>query len=421
MTDESANKRVQVSEVIDCCCSVARVRSACRSILNKDILKIRTEIDSKTGKDGSVSWSKLSKDTQKFLNEVASGVKVKDGEKVPVPKGMNNKDLTALARVRSFKVSQFANVAVTCSVDFVIQKIVQLAMITAKESGKNNILPTHIVNDALRTNEVFALIYNLDIIKSHDSVLEKHEEDRLQKITDKVTAKVVAKEARRVKREEDKKTAKKAAPKKSAKGKDKGKNKEAAAPAPETSVEPPATSETTAPAPETSVEPPATSETTAPAKIVDAVAKKKSTKKTTTEVVAVKKPTEKKDGEVGGEYMYYIDKIISVQKKKLGDDYKNMRASAYMRSFCSNTITQLIARMTNMFSILAKSGSMKTITDKIVSTAIDIILVDARGEYPELISAVNNSVEVYRKYRSEKEKSIAAGVKPVDDDDDEDE
>jgi len=367
-SNESSPKRTQTSEVINCCCSVARVRSACRTILNKDILNIRQEIADKTGKNGAVKWSSLTKSTQLFLNDVASKVKVKNGEKPPVPGTMNGKELTSLARSKSFKVSQFANVAITRSVDHVIQEIVRMSMITAKACGKNNILPIHIVNDTLKASNVFALIYNLEIIKTHESVLHAQEVERVQKITEKAAAKIATREQRKKDREEEKLNAKKQPKKSKVSAKEDDDDAE---------------------------------NVKKPEKTKKSV-KKKDTASSDAKP-STKKRAENKDG-IGCEYMYYIDKIISVQKKELGEEYKNMRASAYMRNFCSSTISQLIARMTNMFSTLAKLGNMKTITDSIVITALNLILVDYRVEYPALTDAVIDSVDVYRKYRSSKEK-----------------
>jgi hypothetical protein len=259
-------------------------------------------------------------------------------------------------------------VSLTTAVDFVIQEIVRLAMITAKESGKNNILPTHIVNDTLKSSNVFAMIYNLRIINTHEEFLQKLDDEQKQKLDDKIASKEAAKEQRKKDRENDKKKpiAKKKVTKKTTKKDGDGDDEKKSE-------------------------------------------KKKPTKKAkkTSEIAKVKKPDKNADKVVvaGCEYLYYIDKIISVQKKELGDDYKAMRASSYFRQFCSNTIAQLIARMTNSFSILARLGGMKTITDSITLTAINIILTDYRVDYPELIDAVTTSVTTYRAYRLSKEKA----------------
>ena len=376
---ESSTKRTQMSDVIDVCCSVARVRTACRSQLNSTIIAIKNEINEKAGKDGAIKWSSLSKDTRAFLEKVAAGVKVKEEEKKPDPKSMDAAGLTSLARSRSFKLSQFANVAVTCAVDFVVQQIVRLAMTTAKGAEKNNILPSHIVNDDLKASNVFALIYNLEIIDTHDKYLAAQEQERLQKIADKEAARAAAKEERKRQREEDKKNGVKSTKKKEGKKEEKKQSKK---------------------------------------KKGESSKKKKPTSKSAKK--DAKKRAPKKDV-LGSEYMYYVDKIIINQKTELGEDYKNMRASAYFRNFCTAVIAQLISRMTSQFSILAELGGMKTITDSIVRTSLNLILVDSRTTYPELIDAVDKSVEVYRAYRADREKNAdkKSGKSSDDDDDDE--
>lgn len=407
--EQSQPKRVQTSNVIDVCCSVARVRSACRGILNKKISEIKKDILDKTDDDGVVKWSSLTKNTRDVLENIAGSVKIKEDEKAPVPKTMDSKGLVALVRSKSFKVSQFANVSLTTAIDFVIQDIVRLAMITAKTNGKNNILPVHIVNDELKASDVFAMIYNLPIITTHAEFLKKLDEEQKQKRTDKLAANEAAKEQRKKDRENEKKkpvTKKKVTKKTAVEATDeKGEKKVVVG---EKEVVAIVDEKKTADITESKgMKSPVSAKRQKNAETTK-VAKKDSKK-----VVKLEKKVDKVED--GGEYLYYIDKIISVQKKALGDDYKGMRASSYFRQFCSNTISQLITRMANMFNIMAQLGGMKTITDNIVLTSINTILTDYRVAYPGLVDAVNKSVATYRQYRLTREKTTDTSKKDVTD------
>ena len=398
---DGAPKRQQIANVIDCLISVARVRSNCRKQLNGTVDSVKSDIaDKATGPDGNkkIKWSSLPAETRSWIENVASKVKVKADETAPVPKSMSPDNLTALASTKAFKCSQFANVALTTCMDFVIHRIVELAMRSARADDKNNIMFSHIINPELVSDEVFALIYNLPALKAHQGVLDKLASDasvKEQVAADKVTARKADAEKRKVEREAEKARAKKS-----------GKKTKST----------PVKKDDDAEEEEEKVESVKKGKKVAPTK-----KNKKSEKKS---VVAKKKSTKKakKDSDDdSNNYCYYVEKIVQFQKVKLGDEFKNMRVSSYFRMFCSDVITQIITRMTSMFSVLANLGNMKTVTDTIVLCSLRLIFTDSRIDCPELFENIRSNVITYRAYRAEKAKNKVDEPSATNADDDGDE
>lgn len=384
-TQSTNPKRMQMAAVIGSDCSVARVRSACRNQLNSTIDAIKADITSNST-NNKVSWKKLPKSTCDYLLKSAKMARVEDKAIKKMPK---DELIKLIGKVRAFKLSKYANVATTAAVNYTVHEIVKHAMTTAKSEGKNNILNTHIVNDSLKNSSVYALIYNLDAIDSHANLLKEEEEERKRKEEERVAARLAAREERRLKREAEKKAAaaaKKAATKKQSRKRKTTKGDEAttASKEGEAKVESEATVTDEKKDQGTSNQK-AEGEQSKQAEAVD--------KKDATSEGEEKKPVVP-----GSEYLYYIDKIISVEKGSLGEEYKGMRSSAYFRHFCSMVVLQLITRMTNMYKQLIELNNMKTITDNIVKISLRVILADKNVECQELLDGVDKSVKLYREY-----------------------
>lgn len=341
--------RVQTSEIIGTTCSVARVSKACRGQLNTAVNAAKADIRTVGEAKGGMKYNKLSADTRTMLESYNERTKV---DKRPDLTKMTTEDLLAMVGRMAVKISQYADIAFTAAVDCVTQDVVRMAMETTKAAGKNNILPVHIVSDELKKSKCFAMIYNLPIVRDHAAYLKQLEADDAQRHAEKLAAK----EQKKVDRAEEKKNEEK----KPSNKKDKKDKKE------------------------------------------DKSDENKKDKKDKKETKEAKVDDEHQADVAGRGYMYYVDRIIHNQKKELGDDYKGMRSSSYFREFCSAMIDQLITRMTSVFAILTQLGHMKTITDKIVITTLNIMLVDYSVEYPQLIASVNKCVMAYRTYQATK-------------------